>query len=255
LGLAHAIGWQAGRGTPPSPVGTGLVWLGYINIALAVFNMIPGYPLDGGRVLRAILWGVTGSRVRATRLAAGVGQFIGAGLVVFGLLRFFGGAGFGGLWIAFIGWFLSQAAAASYAENEASAALSGVRVRDLMSEDCQDVDGNMNLRIFVEEYLMRKQNRCFVVLENGRQSGLITVHELKQVERGRWPFTTVSQIAIPFERIRTVSPDTDVKQALEVMERDGVNQLPVMSNGKLAGVISRANVREFLQAQTELKAA
>src|SRR5262249_10879380 len=152
-------------------------------------------------------------QVRATRIAAGVGQFIAAVPIVSGLLRFFLGAGFGGLWIAFIGWFLSQAAAASYAELQASAALSGVRVRDVMSEGCPTVDGNTNLRTFAEDHLLRTGRRCFVVVENGRQLGLVTVHGLKQVERERWPITTVSQIALPFSRIPTVSPDMDLKQA------------------------------------------
>ena len=217
--------------------------------------MIPGYPLDGGRVFRAIAWRLTGSHDRATRIAAGVGQFIAAALIMFGLIRFFLGAGFGGLWLAFIGWFLSQAAAASYAELEASAALSGVHVRDVMSEDCPTVDGNTNLRTFAEEYLLHTGRRCFVVLANGRQSGLVTVRELKQVERERWPTTTVSQIRLPFDRIRTVSPDMDVTQALQIMLREDVNQLPVISNGKLAGVISRADILQFLQTQAELKAA
>jgi len=255
LGLAYATGWRPELGTPASPIWAGFVWLGYINIALAVFNMIPGYPLDGGRVFRAIAWRLTGSQDRATRIAAGVGQFIAAALIMFGLIRFFLGAGFGGLWLAFIGWFLSQAAAASYGELEASAALSGVHVRDVMSEDCSTVDGNTNLRTFAEEYLLHTGRRCFVVLANGRQSGLVTVRELKQVERERWPTTTVSQITLPFDRIRTVSPDTDVTQALQIMLREDMNQLPVISNGKLAGVISRADILQFLQTQAELKAA
>jgi Zn-dependent protease len=255
LGLARSTGWRPELGTPPSPVWAGLVWLGYINIALAVFNMIPGYPLDGGRVLRSIVWRFTGNMVRSTQIAASVGQFIAAGFIVFGLFRFFLGAGFGGLWLAFIGWFLSQAAAASYGEAEASVALAGVRVGDVMSQDCPTVDGNVNLRAFAEEHLLRTGRRCFVVLQDTRELGLVTVHELKQIERDRWPFTTVAQIAVPFERMRTVSPDTNITQALEFMVREDVNQLPVISNGKLAGVISRGHVLQFLQTQAELKAA
>ena len=254
LGLGRATGWRPEFGEPPSPVWAGLVWLGYINIALAVFNMIPGYPLDGGRVLRAIAWQLTGSMVRATRIASGVGQFIAAVFIVFGLFRFFAG-GFGGLWLALIGWFLSQAASASYAQVEASTMLSGVRVRDVMSVDCPTVEGTINLRAFAEEYLLRTGQRCFVVLENGHQAGLVTVHELKRIERERWPFTSVAQASIPIDRIRTVAPDTNVTQALEMMVRDDVNQLPVISDGKLAGVISRGNVIQFLQTRAELKAA
>ena len=157
--------------------------------------------------------------------------------------------------MAFIGWFLSQASAASYAELEASAALSGVRVRDVMSKDCPTVDGDTDLRTFVEEYLLHTGRRCFVVLENGRPSGLVTVHELRQVQRERWPMTTVSQIALRFERLHKVSPEMPATQALEIMMREDVNQLPVISNGNSAGVISRADVLQFLQTQAELKAA
>jgi Zn-dependent protease/predicted transcriptional regulator len=255
LGLAGAIGSQPDAGTLSSPIGVGFAWLGYINIALAVFNMIPGYPLDGGRVLRAVVWRFTGSLERATRIAAGVGQFIAAAFIIFGLFRFFAGAGFGGLWLAFIGWFLSQAAAASRAEVEASSILSGVRVRDVMSKNCPTVSGSLDLGTFAEDYLLRSGRRCFIVLENGRESGLITVHELKQTARERWPFTAVSQVALPFDRVRTISPDANVRQALEIMAREDLNQLPVLSNSRLVGIISRPHVLQFIQTQAELKAA
>jgi len=248
-------GWQPALGTPPGPLWAGLVWLGYINIALAVFNMIPGYPLDGGRVLRSIIWGINGDQVRATKIAAVVGQCIGVAFIVFGLFRFFSGAGFGGLWLAFIGWFLKDAAAASYLEAEASVVLADVRVGDVMSRDCPTVDGNLNLRTFAEDHLMRTGRRCFVVVENGRYLGLVTINELKQVDSARWPFTTVAQIAVPFERVRTVSPDTPLKRALELMALEDINQLPVLSNDELVGVLSRSQVLQFLQTRAELKAA
>jgi Zn-dependent protease/predicted transcriptional regulator len=255
LGLALATGWRPELGTPSAPLWAGFVWLGYINIALGIFNMIPGYPLDGGRVLRAIVWQFNGNRVRATRIAAGMGQFIAVVFIVVGLLRFFAEADFGGLWIAFIGWFLSQAAAASSAEVEASVALADVYVRDVMSQDWPAVDGKVNLRVFAEEYLLRTGRRYFVVLQNSRELGFITIHELKQVERERWPLTTVAEIARPFDRVRTVSPDTNVTRALELMVREDVNQLPVISNGRLTGVVSRGQVLQFLQTRSELKAA
>jgi Zn-dependent protease/predicted transcriptional regulator len=255
LGLARATGWRLEIGTPASPFGAAFLWLGYINIALAIFNMIPGYPLDGGRVFRAIVWQVTGSMARATRIAAGVGQFIAGALIVFGLLRFLMSGSFGGLWTAFIGWFLSQASSASSAETVATAALTGVRVGDVMSKDCATVDGTMNLRIFAEEYLLRTGRRCFIVLENGRQAGLVSINELKDMKRERWPFTTVAEIAIPLDHIKTVSPDTPVTEALQIMVRENANQLPVVSNGTVIGAITRVNVFQFLQTQDELKAA
>src|SRR5262245_64968666 len=117
-----------------------LVWLGYINIAIAVFNMIPGFPMDGGRVLRAAIWWKTGNMALATRVAAMTGQVIAFGFIVLGVIGFFGGRGFGGLWIAFIGWFLLNAARASYARVEIDERLRGVGVGDLMASDCAQVD-------------------------------------------------------------------------------------------------------------------
>jgi len=255
LGVALITGWRPGAGTPSSPFGAGLLWLGYINIALAIFNMIPGYPLDGGRVLRAIAWRLTGSAVAATRIAANAGQFIAVVFVLLGIVRFFMGAGLGGLWIAFIGVFLGQAASASYAETEASAALSEVRVGDVMSEDCGTVDGNINLQTFADEFLLRTGRRCFVVTQNGRPLGLVSVPELKRIERQRWPLITVSEVVVPLDRVRTVSPETNIKDALGFLIRDEVNQLPVISNGELVGVITRGNVVQFLKTRAELQAA
>jgi Zn-dependent protease len=151
LGIALGLGWQ--RSTEPQTAVTGvLVWLGYINIALALFNMIPGFPLDGGRVLRAIVWAITKNADRSTRIAARVGQFVAFLFILDGIWQFFSGAGFGGLWIAFIGWFLMDAAKASYAEVEITAALRGLRVSEVMSRDCAIVSPRMSLQEFVNTY-------------------------------------------------------------------------------------------------------
>src|SRR5438093_13468295 len=125
LGIARVAGWQPQSGTPPAPLEAGLVWLGYINVALAIFNMIPGYPLDGGRVLRAIVWRINRDPARATKIAARVGQFVAMAFIVFGFFRFFYTGAFGGLWLAFIGWFLADAAAASHANVDVFTAVLG----------------------------------------------------------------------------------------------------------------------------------
>src|SRR5262245_13067703 len=255
LAIAAFAGWRPTFGTPSGPLWAGLVWLGYVNIALAVFNMISAYPLDGGRVLRAIIWGINHNLVRATRMSAIVGQTIAVMMIVYGVFRLFSGGGFGGLWLAFLGWFLKDAAMTSYAGVEAALVLAKVLVVDVMSHDCPTVDGNMNLRNFAEDYLMRTGHRCFVVLEKGNYFGLLTINELKQVKPERWPFTTLAQIAVPFEKVRTVLPETPVSEAVQLMADADLNQLPVMSNGKLLGVISRSDVLEFLQTQADLKAA
>jgi CBS domain-containing protein len=185
---------------------------------MAIFNMIPGFPLDGGRVLRAIVWWSTGNAGRSTRIAAGVGQFVALACIVVGILRFFGGLGFGGLWMAFIGWFLWDAARASYAQVEMVEGLRGVRVRDVMSRDCPTVDGHLTLQTFAEEHLLRTGRSCFVV-DDGSIAGLITPHEVKELPRELWPTTTIAEAMRPLAELRTIRSDTPVAEALETMGR------------------------------------
>ena len=251
LGATLAMGWQP-PGFPERPLPAMLMWLGYINIMLAIFNMIPGFPLDGGRVLRALVWWITGDAKRATTIAAQVGQFIAFGFIVLGVFRFFGGAGFGGLWIAFIGWFLLTASRESQAQVAITEGLKGVRVADVMSRDYPTVDGYSNLQIFVEEHLVRTGRRCFVVTVNGHPEGMITPNEISEVQRARWPYTTVADVMRPLDQVRTVTPDTPVAEALELMAREDLNQLPVAIDGQLAGIISRAHVLQLLQTRAEL---
>ena len=241
-------------GAASSPPTAMVSWLGYINLALAGFNMIPGYPLDGGRILRALIWWKTGDVERSTRMASRVGHAIALIFIGFGILQFFEGAGIGGLWITFIGWFLLQAAGESYRQIGLKRAIEGVSVSDVMTSDCPTVSGNMNLQHFVEEELLPTGRRCFVVLENGAVAGLVTPHEVKQVERARWPFTTLHDIMRPLDQMRMVTPETPLISALEMMSRQDLNQLPVVSNGRLAGVLSRAHLLSFLQTRTELQA-
>jgi Zn-dependent protease/predicted transcriptional regulator len=252
LGVAWALGWRMGA-APETPLHAMFVWLGYINLFLAAFNMIPGYPLDGGRILRSILWLASGDVQRATERAAAVGKIIALLFIAFGIFRFFGGAGLGGLWFAFIGWFLLQAATASASSVALTEGLKGVQVRDIMTSDCVTLDGNMNVEQFVENYLLRSGRRCFVVQQSGEIAGLVTPHEIKALERPRWPYTTLSDIMRPLDQIHTVTPGTPVMEAIETMGRDDVNQLPVVSGKHLDGIITRANVVQFLHTRAEMR--
>ena len=252
VGIAWILGWTFAV-EPGTPVTAMLVWLGYINFGLAVFNMVPGFPMDGGRVLRGVIWWITGNAAKATRAAAATGQVIAYGFIVLGILRFFGGAGLSGLWIAFIGWFLLSAAHASTAQAEVTETFRGVRVADLMTRDCIQVDGNTNLQTFVHEFLLRTGRRCFLVAEKGTFTGLITLNEVKDIPQERWPFTTVYDVMVPPERLRTVTPDTSVAEALEIIGRENIHQLPVVSNGRLEGMISRDQIMNQLLTRAELK--
>jgi Zn-dependent protease/CBS domain-containing protein len=251
LALAWALGWSAGA-TPGTPLLAMAVWLGYINITLAAFNMIPGFPLDGGRVLRAIIWWNTKDPNRSTRIAARVGQLIAFGFIMSGFFRFFTGAGLGGLWLAFIGWFLLVAARESQTRVRVAEDLRGIRVGDIMTRECPTVDRHFNLQSFADDYLLRTGRSCFFVVENGHIAGLVTPHEVKEVARKRWPYTTVGDIMRPLDKLHAVDPGTPVADALESMGRDDINQLPVVSDHRLEGVISRSQVLRLLQARAEL---
>jgi len=252
LAIALGLGWQ--RSTEPQTATTGvLVWLGYINFALAVFNMIPGFPLDGGRVLRAIVWAITKSSDRSARIAARVGQFVAFLFILDGIWQFFSGAGFGGLWIAFIGWFLMDAAKASYADVEITTALRGIRVSEVMSRDCAIVSPRMSLQEFVNAYLLRAGERCFAVEEQGRFVGLVTPRDVSSIPRDRWDTATVREAMRPPQELHIITPETPVLDALKLLTSKDVNQLPVVANGSLKGVVSRAQLLQLLQVSSELQ--
>lgn len=253
--LAAMLGWSPEMQAiaPPTPVLAALVWLGYINIVLAVFNMIPGFPLDGGRVLRAIIWWITGNMNRSTRIAARVGQFVAIFFIVWGVFQFFFGLGFGGLWLALIGWFLLTAASGSYANVAITKVLSGLRVGDVMRRDCETVDGQINLQEFVDEHLLKTGSRCYFVVEDTRLAGMITPHEVKAVPRAEWKLKAVDEVMRTLDDLQIVALETPVIEAFETMIRSDVNQLPVASNNQLTGVITRNHILEILKTRAELE--
>lgn len=249
--LALVLGWTS-SGLPRTPLAAMLMWLGVINIALAIFNMVPGFPLDGGRVLRGLIWWITGNAKRATTIAARVGQVIAFLMIIYGVMQFFRGSGFNGLWLAFIGWFLLSASRESYAQMVIAEGLRGLHVADVMSRDYQAVDAYSNLQTFAEEHLMRTGRRFFVVTLNGHPEGIITPAEISAVPRVRWPYTTIADVMRPLDVVRTVRADTPITDALELMANQDLNQLPVVTDGSLIGVISRAHVLQLLQTRAQL---
>jgi CBS domain-containing protein len=251
LGGAYLLGWTPGSGAE-TPLPAMLAWLGFINIALAVFNMIPGFPMDGGRVLRGIIWMVTGNSAKAMRVASLAGQFVAFGFIMFGILLFFGGERLGGLWIAFIGWFLLQTSRASYVQFEITANLSGVTVGDLMSRVCPTVDSRESLKTVVDDYFMKTGRRCFMVVEMNEPVGLITPHEIKAIDRGLWAFKTAVDAMLPLDNLHLVTRQTTATEALEIIVREGINQLPVVENRRLEGIISREQILNFLYTRKEL---
>lgn len=224
-----------------------LFWLAYINFGLAVFNMIPGYPLDGGRVLRSVLWWITGSATRATRWASQVGQAAAFFFIAFGLYRFFVGASFDGLWLAFIGWFLTDAARSSYARFDATAGLQGRTVSELMARDCPNVPGYLTLRDFVDEYLLPSTSKCYFVTLDSAVVGLARAVDVRSIPREEWIRTSVQSIMRPLSHIHSVPPQMLAMKAIDLMQRENVSEVPVVLDGTLVGVFSQGRPIRSLQ--------
>ncbi len=251
LGALFGAVWFLARGTSEPLAALG-AYLALINVILGFFNMIPGFPLDGGRVLRSILWQATGNLQRATRWASLVGQLVAYLFILWGIWQIFTGDWVGGLWIAFIGWFLDNAASNSYRQLTVRNLLAGHRVREVMNRECPEVNAGLTLERLVSEYMLRTGTRCFPVVEGGLLQGLLTLHNIKGVSRDRWGSTTVEQVMTPLENIERVGPDEELWAAMQNMTEEGVNQLPVMDDGQLLGMLGRDNILSFIRIKGEL---
>jgi Zn-dependent protease len=230
-----------------------LKYLVYINLALGVFNLIPGFPLDGGGVLRAIVWGSTRNRGRATLIAANVGRVFAFLFIIFGVWQMIGGNFFNGLWIAFIGWFLESAATSQVQQQTLKGLLSGHRVSEAMRRDYTHVAPDTSLEQLINDHILGGGRRSLVVKRGDRVAGLLTLHHIKGIPRSDWPTVMADQAMIPVEQMKRVQPDTGLWAALEEMDRDGVNQLPVMVDGKMEGMLSREDVVSYLRTLQEFR--
>jgi Zn-dependent protease/CBS domain-containing protein len=222
-------------------------YLAYINGALVLFNLTPGFPLDGGRIFRALLWGLTRNLHRATVIAGNVGRFIGYLFILAGVWQIFGGNLINGMWIAFVGWFLESAALAQIQFEAVHGLLASHTVAESMSRGYPEIAGDAVLQELLDYHLLREGRRSVVVKAGDGVLGLLTLHSLKEVPRADWPTTTVAQAMIPIAQVKWVRPDMDLEAALEKMDRDGVNQLPVMANGQMVGMLTREDLISFLR--------
>lgn len=239
-------------GAKSQPLAALATWLGGINAMLGIFNLIPGFPLDGGRVLRSILWGITGSLRKATKAASGVGRLVAFLFIFWGIWMIFGGNWVNGLWIAFIGWFLENAATASAREVAFRELLEGHTASEVMTADCPYVSPDVSVDELVHEYILPTSRRCFPVVEDGHVQGIVTLHHVKEVPRERWTSTTVGKAMTPFDQLQKVNPDEGLYDALRRMATEDVNQLPVVDDGQFLGMVSRDTVLTFIQTRTEL---
>jgi Zn-dependent protease/predicted transcriptional regulator len=241
-----------------SPLLTMVVWLGSINVILGIFNLIPGFPLDGGRVLRSILWAATDNLQRATRWAAWVGQAIAWLMIFAGVAMIFGvqipffGTGFiSGLWLAFIGWFLNSASSQSYQQLVIHDVLEGVPVSRMMRINPPICSSRCTVDRLVHDHIMGTDDQAFPILEEGRLVGLVTLEDVRKVGHDAWGSTFVQDIMTPVEKLIVASPDEDAGQALEKLSSNDVRQLPVVSNGELVGLLRRQDLIKWLQLHAE----
>lgn len=222
-----------------APVPTLLLWLGPINVLLAVFNVLPGFPLDGGRVLRSALWALTGDFVKATGWAAGVGRAFGWGLMAFGALQAFGGALLQGMWLVLIGWFLSNAARMSHQQVLARSALENVSVADVMRTKIATVDPETTVQSLVNDVLLVSDQDCVpVVAAGGELVGLASLADARAVPMADWPLTPVRQVMRTAADTGSLPPDAAAQTALDRLARSNGDQLPIVKEGRLLGLVS-----------------
>ena len=235
------------------PLGAVLAYVGEINLALGFFNLIPGFPLDGGRVLRALLWWRSRDLMTSTRWASRVGQAVAYGFMLTGIWQAFSGGLLNGLWLVFIGWFLDNAAQTAYRQLAVQSLLAGHTVREIMARDCTAIRPEATLQEIVDNHILAQGRRCLPVVQGGTFLGLVTVHRIRGFPQQEWSNHTAREAMIPISDLRTIRASEGLVQALSEMAEDGVNQLPVLEDGQMVGLLTRENITTFLSLKAELR--
>jgi Zn-dependent protease len=232
---------------------TGIVqWLGIINLFLGVFNLIPGFPLDGGRVLRSLIWWRSRNLTRATRIASNVGRAVGFIFIFVGIYFIFTGNWLNGIWLALIGWFLESAAVGSYQQLLMQEMLKGHVASEVMSGDCVVVAPDMTIDHLVNGNILTSGRRCFPVGSDSELMGLMTLHNVKEVPREQWTTETVKEAMTPLDKLKWVRPDEELSSVLRILTENNVNQVPVVQDNKIIGMVSRENLLNFVHVRSRL---
>ena len=237
-------------------VGALATWLGWTNLSLAVFNLLPGFPLDGGRIFRAIVWGATKNFDKATRVAGGSGKLIAYTMILGGMYAAFNGSVQNGLWFAFIGWFILNAAQEGVAQVAIRETLAGLSAADVMSKEVPTVPGHITLEEYSSEVL-RTGHRCHLVINGDRLVGMMNVHTLNTVSREEWAHNSVQSAMIPRKDILWTSPEEPLLRLLERLLGADVNQMPVVSGSvdgapQIVGIVTRDSILRVMQTRSEL---
>ena len=230
--------------------------LAWINLSLALFNLLPGFPLDGGRIFRAIVWGATKDYSRATRIAARSGQIVAYGLIAVGAISaFYGyksnGDMINGMWLAFIGWFLLTTARQSRAQADARGALEGLRVSDIMTAELPTVGREISLEDYARE-ILRTGRRAHLVVAHDQLVGLMTAEAMHSVPQQDWDVTSVQAVMLPKDKLLWAAPEESALSLLDRMRNVGMQQMPVIAGGSVVGIVTRDSILQVLQARGEI---
>lgn len=252
LALAFYEAYRLTAAETPMPVHGIAYYLGVVNLALGIFNLVPGFPLDGGRILRAALWRWRGDFQWATRIASRVGAGFGIGLITLGVFAFVSGNTIQGLWWFLIGLFLRAAAAMSYQELLVRESMKGESVRRLMTPDPITVRPDLSLKALVEDYIFRYRHKAYPVVDGGAVLGLVGIDQVKTVPRAAWSNRIASQVMEPCSADNSVTPETDALEAWKRLNRSGTRRLLVMQEGRLLGIVALADLVQLLSLKTDL---
>lgn len=239
------------------PISTILLWLGSVNVLIALFNLIPGFPLDGGRIVRSILWAVSDDLTKATRWASYLGQAVAWVLMLVGFSMMFGvnipilGTGFvNGIWMLFIGWFLQNAAIQSYQRVVIQDVLEDVPVKRLMNRDVPSVDADLTVQALIDNHIMQSDHKAFVALEGEKMVGLVTFDDVRKVESEARGSKLVRDVMTPSEKLLVVAPEEGVSDAFNRLQSGNIRQLPVVSDEGIVGLLRRKDIVRWLQLQS-----
>jgi len=228
-------------------------YLGLINLILGVFNIIPGFPLDGGRILRALIWKKKKDFDKATKIAAGIGRLFGFVLIMFGFLEMMAGFIADGIWMSFIGWFLESAAFAQVQKEKLSKFLDGHFVSEAMTRAFGLVPADTTISEFIQNEILVRHRRAFIVEEGGNYLGLLTIHDIKKIPKDKWNVVKVTQVMKPLDQIKKVDVDFPLSETLKEMDKKGVNQLPVFEGDKIVAMLNRESIFSFLTDSNRTK--
>jgi Zn-dependent protease/CBS domain-containing protein len=250
FGVPAAVAIALGAGE--SPFVAIAAHVAIANIAVGIFNLLPGFPLDGGRILRAGLWSRTGNLLRATRWASWAGMGLSLMLMGIGVISVLIGNVVGGVWFIVIGWFLRNAAEQSYQQLLLRRTLEGIKVRDILSRAFAPAPPDISLEELVRDYMVARGQRAVPVVVAADLLGLVTLTDLRQVPPVEWATTSVFRAMTPVEKLQSVGPDDDLAKAVEIMAAHDWNQLPVLQGREFLGLVTRADVLRLIQIRTEL---